>query len=869
MLDRFLRPRWDSPRAQVRCQALLRLAEGDPLIDHMAAEDSEPWVRREAVARIVDISLLLDRAKRDLDASVREAAWDRLIIRLESPLTGDDDLSKRLQCLADVGLATVLTRILRSQADLRIKQAAVTCLQDEMHLEEIALHSSIASLRLAAAERIHSEALLRILAQESRNHDKSVYRIARDKLDVYEQQRKEAALKQNLIDELRTQITQHAAATLQPLYLPRAEYLEQRWQEHGIADTAVEAALQTIKARCQELKMHDQAHQRWAILEQQLQNSLQEQPDMDHLPLWISHMLGLQDEIQKLASLDSPHESHRQQRLEHLSRLENWWPKWQVVQARLAVQDQPSDRVQTFNELRLLLEQAPLKTTQALLQLTAMAPAAEPVPMETSNLEAPSELSDEAEIIDENASELNSLRERITRIERLIEDGRSLQAMKLWRRLSKQIPHDTHLRERLSLIDTALKSWQDWQSYAVLPKKQELLDHMLALISSDLTPEELWKADREARKNWRHLGVANAAQEHPMWLAFVKASEQVQARYQPWRDEQERLRQAFLRQAESLLGTLQPLATKDLDKTSWKQLRQTHTQALATWKELRPHLPAQHAIAEAIRAELDRLQQGLSREETANNLRMQELIRQAEALLAKTELKMQDRQELRNLQQQWKDLGLHRRRDNQILWPQFKTICDQIHDRLSQEKSDLAEKIKNLDASSADFPNALKQLQDEVTEVAPGLRHLIQERQKSFVQAERARKNAELKGRIDRLLSLLEGVDQGQHDLSELLAALPGSWRQNFQGLLPNHEEQRHEALLLWEAALDLPSPEDEMPRRRELMLQRWTRGQGTSNTSAENMIKLAQAALQPVPGSTMRATDRLRRCLEKSLSGA
>ncbi|NNM52876.1 MAG: hypothetical protein HKM02_11755 [Pseudomonadales bacterium] len=57
------------------------------------------------------------------------------------------------------------------------------------------------------------------------------------------------------------------------------------------------------------------------------------------------------------------------------------------------------------------------------------------------------------------------------------------------------------------------------------------------------------------------------------------------------------------------------------------------------------------------------------------------------------------------------------------------------------------------------------------------------------------------------------------------------------------------------------------MPRRRELMLQRWTRGQ--TNTSPDNMIKLAQAALQPVTGSSMIATERLRRCLEKTLSGA
>ncbi|NNM51392.1 MAG: hypothetical protein HKM02_04095, partial [Pseudomonadales bacterium] len=379
MLDRFLRPRWDSPRAQVRCQALLRLAEGDPLVDRMATEDSEPLVRREAVARILDMSLLLDRAKRDLDAGVRDAAWDRFIVRLESPLTGEDDLPYRLQRLSEVGLATILTRIIKSQVDLRIRQAAVTCLQDEMHLEEIALHSSIASLRLAAAERIHSEALLRILAQESRNHDKTVYRIARDKLDVYEKQRREAAQQQHLIDELRAQIIQHAAASVQPLYLPRAEYLEQRWRELHLDDESVQIALQTIKIRCQEIGKHEQAHKFWSTLDKQFQNYLQDPPDMDNLPLWMNAMLGIQDEIQKLPALDGNLEIQRQQRLEHLLQMEAWWQQWQVIHARLAVQDSPAERLQAYGELRHQLRQAPLNTSHALLQLEAMTPAPEPV----------------------------------------------------------------------------------------------------------------------------------------------------------------------------------------------------------------------------------------------------------------------------------------------------------------------------------------------------------------------------------------------------------------------------------------------------------------------------------------------------------
>ena len=107
ILSRFFKPKWQHPNPQTRKQALQALVAEDPVLAAVARQDSDPEVRRAALARLAEPGLLRERAAQDADGGVREFAAIRLRELLAGKVPDSPPLPARLAALQALDAATL------------------------------------------------------------------------------------------------------------------------------------------------------------------------------------------------------------------------------------------------------------------------------------------------------------------------------------------------------------------------------------------------------------------------------------------------------------------------------------------------------------------------------------------------------------------------------------------------------------------------------------------------------------------------------------------------------------------------------------------------------------------------------------------
>ncbi len=847
MLSIFYRPRWDSPKAHLRIQALNAMAEDDARLLDMARTDSEPQVRAQALRRLQNLPQLLELSRRDLDAQVREAACERALELLARPLHEAPPMHERRGFIADIRLATILTRIIKSQADLDLRKAAVQALHDELHLEDIALNSSVAALRLAAAEKIQSETLLQALAEASRNHDKNVYRLTQQRLDALQAQRRALAENEARRQQLKEQVLQLAEAPDHPMYAARAAHLRQVWQDQARSEDvlALQPVWQRIHERCQ-AQEREQRRLRALGQAQSLWQSLRSRPLlMADLMSWAQAIADL--EARLLDVLDAGGDASLAAMQEDLESWHQWWGAWTQSESRRAVCSSDEERIELLDRLLAVampawvdaqaFRQALLAERQSLLP---------PTPATASSTTPPRQLS-EGQLL------------QLSRLEALIEQGQAQKACELAEKTARWHSELPEQEERLLAVQSAVKNWLDWQLYALAPKQQALIEQAQALLASSLPPDQLHVQVRSLRKQWKALGQLDAPDVQARRQSFVELTRQIDLRCQTWLNERAQEHQRLVQQATQLSQTISTCVLPAADEVEgWRQLRQqwqTWRQQLSSWQA---ELKTQRTLLETLRTQIKNIGLSLREEEKRQLARMQELVLKAQQLSARSEAR-----EVRQLQLSWRQLGIHRHRDNQQHWPQFQAAIQAWHERRLHAQNEHIEAIKALSVDAPDFVQQLQTLAEQCAGHAPALK-LITQRQQEAQTRQESLKHQRKDTLIQRLLDTLAALDQGQQ-LSPL-DDLPRRWRQHYaQAPLLSQASDRHQALLLWEGVLDIAAPEAERDLQRRLMLERWTRGE--RGADSETLLRMAWACMTPCPQADLAALrSRIELCLRKTL---
>ncbi|NDP43081.1 MAG: hypothetical protein GZ089_10275, partial [Aromatoleum sp.] len=153
------------------CAELARLLSADP-----AAE-----VRAAAARRCTDVAVLAAAWETEIDPAVRaDLAW-----ALPTVLSATQDGAAAAALLqADRCTDAIRAEVARRTQDADLRRIAIDGIRDEEPLIELAQAGDHAETRKAAAERVQTLEGLRKLADATRNKDRGVSRLARQRIDA-------------------------------------------------------------------------------------------------------------------------------------------------------------------------------------------------------------------------------------------------------------------------------------------------------------------------------------------------------------------------------------------------------------------------------------------------------------------------------------------------------------------------------------------------------------------------------------------------------------------------------------------------------------------------------------------------------------
>ncbi len=180
ILDK-LRPQSKSthPDPNIRIEAIHELDPADlDALNAFAKDDADARVRRVAVARIGDASVLADIVRNESEGSVRDHALGQLVEQ-----AGKQDTATAMTAvaaLASLGRERELATVAKTAGPEEVRRTAIAAIREDRSLGSIARHGAEASARLLAVERLVDRAELEGVALRGEHADAAVAAI--DKL---------------------------------------------------------------------------------------------------------------------------------------------------------------------------------------------------------------------------------------------------------------------------------------------------------------------------------------------------------------------------------------------------------------------------------------------------------------------------------------------------------------------------------------------------------------------------------------------------------------------------------------------------------------------------------------------------------------
>lgn len=926
MLSKLFRstPKWQSIKSQKRIEAIRELQPGQDgdldILTRLAREDSEPAVRREAVQKLHDFDILMQIQKRDLEAVVREAAGARLHELMAGKSPFSPPLEERLQRLERIKSPQVLAALIRDAEPVDVRLAAIAALQDEMYLQDIALHSTVARLRQAAAERIGTPALLEELAHASRQKDKTVYRIAKGRLDELHNREKAEKERQERAIALCESMEAHARSSLNPLYAAKTESLRQQWNElatnHSLsvaerfATAHALACRQIAEVEAVEQRAADEVqarHELQGALET-LESTIKEFDGQDGFDLpalsAVRKTQRLRWELASQLQPPAPAVARRyESAMQSLDSLEALLGQWSqdrpLAEAACQSLAAGNDDVDAAREALRVMINHYLNTgwsLPVLLRQAATLVDERPAPVgKMSPTEAAAELG-------------HSLQQQLDGVESSLRTGNSREASRRWKQVV-DFARRHHLQHpRMQMVGEQVRELKSWVGFVVQPKKEALLAAMQALITQDIDPDD--KADRIKilQGEWKSLGVADPAIEQPLWEQFKVASD---AAFEPCRQYfagQRELRALNLKKRITLCEQLEQYHLEMPESIDWKKHDVILKTARQEWQQYQP------VDRQSSRHVHDRFNTIIKTLEARREEHWQRVAQSKQALVEKAH-QLLNADDLRSacdqaklLQQEWTLIGSGSARADGKQWKEFRAACDAIFSRreeafkarkatrdgLIQRAELLVQAMEALAASPTEASRPeLARLNTELRELDIGrdgnvLRERAQKASRAFEsfchEQRHQQASRQIRAGIDAWVAVC-AAEQALMDnalpLQPDVSGLPALWKSalsgrqqaaialngatekiaEWQDSVASNTQAVLDALMDLELALDLPSPpsREQERRRRQLVLLQQKGLRASPHDAIKHNLHVILATGPVSPSLVKEAASRLQ----------
>lgn len=682
--------------------------------------DVDIALRLAAINQLTFAAPLTQLALQQADTKLQGAARKRI-----AQLLDRDQLS-----VADMQAAIDDSRALLAIASLSSQQSLQTnllsAITDANVLFELATEAASVKLRQLAAEQLQDQELLKQLLKISKGKDKGVYRIAKLKCDSFKQQQKQHQQLNERCQLLRDGLEKHSARSTDPQFDAKTQHYQEQWQSLQrdcqqaacvLATTLTEQVDAYLQDCLQQIALREQQQQQQQAYQQQQLQAVEQADQQREELLQAGRQL-----LMAIYAADEVDDQFEQQHSADLLALQKDWQRNTAIKAPASADQKQFSSIVAAIEITL----GRFKSSGSLLkQLAAMAAAPEQqkeslceqlagclVSAKILTEQERSQLLGEAlQIVAEfNQAQRQAKQQRqdfqhqlnalIRRAHRAIDAGHLRQARGIYRSIEEKLaePESTQLdmAAQLDELNTALDKLSDWQSYAVQPKMEALVAQMQALTTTEMAPDVLAEKIQRLQADWKSFSKGSGDQFQSLWEQFNAAA---QIAYEPCKAYFEVMssrREQNLQQRIVLVEQLnQYLAENDWSTADWPAVEQLLRASKNQWRDLSP---VDRAAGKASQQDFDQvlaqIQQYLDAQFDKNLQTKQALLAAAEVAAASDDIKGAI-ETVKQLQAQWKAVGVVRRRDDQKIWKQFRSQCDAIFDKRKQQadafKADLNE----------------------------------------------------------------------------------------------------------------------------------------------------------------------------------
>ena len=697
-------------------------------------------LRIAAITYVLDSPVLTALAVADDSLKLQQAAKLRIASLIDDGSITLDEFSQRdiegLTQLSIVGFCKrpdVLTQLLNTHTDAEF-------------LYQVAIEGVPARVRELAAAKIEDASQLKRLLKDTRGKDKLVYKIVKDKCDQLRDQEKHAEQIQADISDLCERLDAHSKRSFDKQFMGKATRMMAAWTD--LEDESVEplkSRVQQAIALCQQtIDAHEL--ELTNIAASKAANEAAEASFgqvIDQLHALLGQVYGCDGNADEVASIRSQHSAHVKQWNQALElasannasiksfTLANEGVKQQLqllsefgsLQSQVALltvdATDATQNEEQSEEKKFSGQQAAYKAVKVRLQTASVLPSTM-VPQQV--VDARKILADHDKYwADKKHVEINRQRHIIALISQAnqaMEKGLSRDAAGIRRTLERKLGEfgklPAAMTAKVEQLDGALGKLLDWKNFAVEPKQQQLIDQMEALTNSQDNPEALASKIRRIQDQWKLL--SKDSQDQQLWEVFHTLAEQA---YQPCKvyyEQKSEIRRSNIEKRRILIGQLndyvaaQTWEGEGSESIDWKLTEKLIGTAIKEWQSYAPtDRDANKPLQKKFDRLLDSLREKLSSHQQHNAERKQQLIAQVDALLEISD-KRAATEKVKNLQAQWKQVGVVARKQEQKLWRLFRVSCDAVFAQRQQQSVEFKAELNAHKAAAEALTNEVKTL---------------------------------------------------------------------------------------------------------------------------------------------------------------
>lgn len=686
-------------------------------------QHKDPAIRKLAIADLSDEKILLKIAEHDSDLSARAAA----LAKIKSPqnlaiflVCENTELRQQAQQqhlaqllpnqnisdLAAISNDNDLVNIATYTRDDALRLAAINQLGNESIRLDIASNNPVAKMRMAAAQGLEKSESLQKLMQVAQGKDKALYRFCKDNLASRKSAEDNAKLREEKIATAISNAQHLGTIAYSPDYNGRLQLLKQNWAALNVQDAQQQQALNTALVQCEgtlaehvaeEKAAQDKiiaiasAKESFITLLAQLENL----EFSEQVSAQLKTLEQRWNDSKTVSKPDATQNKTFEQSLQAWLALDN--TRNQLVEQKEAFEAliQQSQQLEKSSvsksqnlqkELTKTVKQLPWKAAELQISietpalLTELESALQNVIKHNQNLSA-----HEADSSKQLAQLLIELEGHITEGHLKEANKSHQQALQALKKISQQ--EAKKFQRQYQNLTAQLTEIRDWQGYAATPKKEALCVSMENLVGSEMDPAILADKIHNFQEEWKAIGPIARQDDKILWNRFRTAADKAYLPCKAYYADMAIQRQQNLVNRQALIVQLTDYeASMDWDGADWGIVQKTLDAARETFRSFSPVDRNEHKNSQASLQEIsDKIYAHIKAEYQRNIEAKESLINQAKSLQEVEDLS-QAIEQSKQLQADWKTIGMTPNKTDQKLWQEFRLACDAVFSRRDEQR---------------------------------------------------------------------------------------------------------------------------------------------------------------------------------------